>query len=66
MKGDFHVRFCENLRVQLPRVTRLWPIGLAPWKETTKPTTMVSPTDIELEAVFLAENFVMGKRNGKQ
>jgi hypothetical protein len=23
MKGDFHVRFCENLRVQLPRVTRL-------------------------------------------
>jgi hypothetical protein len=28
MKGDFHVRFCENVRVQLPRVTRLvamWP-----------------------------------------
>jgi hypothetical protein len=23
MKGDFHVRFCENVRVQLPRVTRL-------------------------------------------
>jgi hypothetical protein len=23
MKGDFQVRFCENLRVQLPRVTRL-------------------------------------------
>jgi hypothetical protein len=25
---DFHVRFCENLRVKLPRVTRLtamWP-----------------------------------------
>ncbi len=28
MKGDFHVRFCENLRVKLPWVTRLvamWP-----------------------------------------
>jgi TonB-dependent SusC/RagA subfamily outer membrane receptor len=23
MKGDFHVRFCENLRVKLPWVTRL-------------------------------------------
>ena len=23
MKGDFQARFCENLRVQLPRVTRL-------------------------------------------
>ena len=23
MKGDFHARFCENLREQLPRVTRL-------------------------------------------
>ena len=24
MKGDFHVRFRENLRVKLPWVTRLW------------------------------------------
>ena len=24
MKGDFHVRFRENVRVKFPRVTRLW------------------------------------------
>ena len=23
MKGDFHIRFCENVRVKLPYVTRL-------------------------------------------
>jgi hypothetical protein len=28
MKGDFHVRFCENPRVKLPWVTRLWPMLL--------------------------------------
>jgi hypothetical protein len=28
MKGDFHVRFRENLRVKLPWVTRLAVIGL--------------------------------------
>jgi len=27
MKGDFHVRFRENLRVKLPWVTRLAVIG---------------------------------------
>jgi hypothetical protein len=27
MKGDFHVRFRENLRVKLPWVTRLVAIG---------------------------------------
>jgi hypothetical protein len=27
MKGDFHVRFRENLRVKLPWVTRLPAIG---------------------------------------
>ena len=26
MKGDFHVRFCENVRVKLPCVTRLYEI----------------------------------------
>jgi len=23
MMGDYHVRFCENVRVKFPRVTRL-------------------------------------------
>jgi hypothetical protein len=36
MKGDFHVRFRENLRVKLPWVTRLQAIASAPRKMTTK------------------------------
>ena len=28
MKGDFHVRFCENAGVKFPRVTRLCAIWL--------------------------------------
>jgi hypothetical protein len=30
MKRDLYVRFCENLRVKLPWVTRLWPIRQTP------------------------------------
>ncbi len=36
MKGDFHVRFCENLRVKLPWVTRLPASHPATWTETVK------------------------------
>ncbi len=32
MKGDFHVRFRENLRVKLPWVTRL--VAIHPISET--------------------------------
>jgi hypothetical protein len=31
MKGDFHVRFCENVRVKLPYVTRL--VAIRPEKD---------------------------------
>jgi len=36
MKGDFHERFCENLRVKLPWVTRLSPTLTALNKSTAK------------------------------
>jgi hypothetical protein len=39
MKGDFHVRFRENLRVKLPWVTRLAVMPFPTNSPSTKPTT---------------------------
>lgn len=38
MKGDFHVRFRENVRVKFPRVTRLWARLRAAQQTDTKTT----------------------------
>jgi len=58
MKGDFHVRFCENLRVKLPWVTRLWLIGLAPWTQTYKPTNSVDKNLKNIDATATIYNSV--------
>ena len=64
MKGDFHVRFCENVGVKFPCVTRLCPIktnkpmtffkklfGKNGKEHNEKITTQPLPTRLDLEAL---------------